>query len=624
MARPRTIERSSLVLSLLAVGVGIAAGYGAGIFRALIGLFHNLAFAGEFSFVYDANQHTAASPLGPWIIAVPMIGALIVTWLVKHFAPEAKGHGVPEVIDAIYYRGGIIRPSVAATKALASSVSIATGGAVGREGPIIQIGSALGSSLGQLVMLREWQRNTLIASGAAAGITATFNAPLGGLLFAIEIILPETSGRTLIPVLLSTGSAAFVGQSLFGNNPSFNIPELGNNGLVLNSPQLVATYVIFGVLLGLAAWLFTRSIYWFEEGCNKLPVNDYVRHVAGMGLVGVMMYAFMAYGGHYYVEGVGYATIQNILENTLTNPWLLLLLFGAKLLATSLTLGSGASGGVFSPSLYLGATLGGAFAVAMQHLAPGFHLDVATMAVLGMAGVVAGSTGAALTALVIIFEMTRDYHVIIPMVIIVSIAYGVRQFLMADTIYTFKLTRRNHPVPASLETNLFMLRKASDFYDPRVVRVGSTRGMAEVRRRFRRFGRQHPNVLVLDAEQNIQAIFSSRRHYRLKGRGGIGIRSWVDEHMETDYIVVGAEDMIFDIVGRLRAANCEVALVTADGNMTHPRQVQGVLTLSDVARSSRLARQMERRRKPRSRKPSTASRSDKPTSTPQTPAEDDA
>lgn len=599
MAQPRKIERSSLVLGLSAISVGIAAGYGAGAFRALIGLFHNLAFAGHLSFVYDANHHTPASPWGAWIIVVPVIGALIVTWLVRNVAPEIKGPGVSEVIDAIYYRGGTIRPTVAATKALASSISIATGGAVGREGPIVQIGAGLGSSLAQLTMLREWQRDSLIAAGAAAGITATFNAPLGGLLFAIEIILPETSSRTLIPVLLSTGSAAFVGRGLFGTSPSFNIPTLGNGGLVLDSPELLAIYVVFGVLLGLAAWLFTRSIYWFEDGFNKLPVNDYVRHAAGMALVGVLMYVFLLYGGHYYVEGVGYATIQNILENLLTNPWLLLLLFAAKLLATSLTLGSGASGGVFSPALYLGATLGGAFAVAMQHVAPGFHLDVATMAVLGMAGVLAGSSGAALTALVIIFEMTRDYRVIIPMVIIVSIAYGVRQFLLSDTIYTFKLTRRNHPVPGSLETNLFMLRKAADFYDSRVVRVGSTRGMAEVRRRFRHFGRQTPNVLVLDADQNIQAIFSSRRQYRLKRRGGLGIRSRVDEHMETDYIVVSAEDMVFDIVGRLRAADCEVALVTADGNMSHPREVQGVLTLSDVARSSRLARQVERRHRPR-------------------------
>ena len=595
MSRPRTIERSSLLLSVLAVAVGVAAGYGAGVFRALIGLFHNLAFFGELSFAYDANTHTPASPWGAAIIGVPMIGAVAVTFLVKRFAPEARGPGVSEVIDAIYYQGGVIRPVVPVVRALASAISIGTGGAVGREGPIIQIGSALGSLVGQLAMLAEWQRNTLLASGAAAGITATFNTPLGGLLFAIEIILPETSGRTLIPVALSTGAAAFIGRDLFGSTPSFDIPALANSSLEMNSLQLLLVYAIFGVIIGLAAWLFTRSIYWFETGFERLPGNDYLRHAAGMGVVGVMMYLFMIYRGHYYVEGVGYATIENILENALTAPWLLLLLFAAKLLATSLTLGSGGSGGVFSPALYLGATLGGAFAVALQHVAPGFQLDVATMAVLGMAGLVAGSTGAALTAIVIIFEMTRDYHVIIPMIIIVSIAYGVRQFLMADTIYTFKLTRRNHPVPSSLETNLFMLRKASDFYDPRVIRVGSTRGMAEVRRRFERFGRQTPNVLVLDKDHKIHSIFSSRRHYRLT-RGG-RIRSWADEHVETQYIVVGAEDMIFDIVGRLRAAECEVALVTADGHMSHPRQVQGILTLSDVARSSRLARQMERRRK---------------------------
>ncbi|WP_348765594.1 chloride channel protein [uncultured Salinisphaera sp.] len=594
MARSRTIERSSLVLSLLAVCVGVAAGYGASIFRDLIAVFHNLAFFGELSRIYDANEHTAASPFGAWIIIVPMLGSVAVTFLVQNFAPEAKGHGVPEVIDAIYYKGGVIRPNVAGVKALASSISIATGGAVGREGPIIQIGSALGSSIGQVTLLREWQRNTLIAAGAAAGIAATFNAPLGGLLFAIEIILPETSGRTLIPVALATGAASFVGRALFGNTPSFDIPALANQALDLNSPELFGVYVVFGILMGLAALVFTRSIYVFEGLFERMPGNDYSRHLIGMGLVGVMMYAFMTLTGEYYVEGVGYATIQDILENALTSPWLLLLLFVGKLLATSLTLGSGASGGVFSPALYLGATLGGAFAVAMQHFAPWFELDVATMAVLGMAAVVASSTGAALTAIVIIFEMTRDYHVIIPMIIVVSIAYYVRQFLMADTIYTFKLSRRNHPVPASLETNLFMLQKASEFADPRVIRVGNNRGLAEIRRRFKRFGRQAPNVLVLDAEQKIQAIFSTRRHYRLTRRAKI--RSWADEHMETDYIVVAADDMVFDIVGRLRAAKCEVALVTPDGKMSHPREVEGVLTLSDVARSSRLARQMERRR----------------------------
>lgn len=594
MARPRSIERSSLVLSLLAVGVGIASGFGALIFRDLIGFFHNLAFFGEFSLAYEANAHTAASPFGAWIIIVPMLGAVVVTFLVQNFAPEAKGHGVPEVIDAIYYKGGRIRPGVAITKALASSISIATGGAVGREGPIIQIGSAVGSSLGQVTMLAEWQRNTLIAAGAAAGIAATFNAPLGGLLFAIEIILPETSGRTLIPVALATGAASFVARALFGNTPSFDIPALANNALDVNSPELLLVYVVFGVVMGLAAFVFTRSIYLFEGLFERLPGNAYIRHVIGMGLVGVMMYAFLTLAGEYYIEGVGYGTIQDILENALSAPWLLLLLFAAKLLATSLTLGSGASGGVFSPALYLGATLGGAFAVAMQQFVPWFQLDVATMAVLGMAAVVASSTGAALTAIVIIFEMTRDYHVIIPIIIVVSIAYYVRQFLMADTIYTFKLTRRNHPVPGSLETNLFMLQKASDFYDPRVIRVGSGRGMAEIRRRFRRFGRHAPNVLVMDADQKIKAIFSSRRHYRITARARI--RSWADEHMESEYIVVAADDMIFDIVGRLRAAQCEVALVTPDGRMSHPREVEGVLTLSDVARSSRLARQMERRR----------------------------
>jgi CIC family chloride channel protein len=229
--------------------------------------------------------------------------------------------------------------------------------------------------------------------------------------------------------------------------------------------------------------------------------------------------------------------------------------------------------------------------VALQHLLPALPIHIADMAVLGMAAVVGSSTGAVLTAIVIIFEMTRDYHVIIQVIIVVSIAYGVRQFFMEDSIYSFKLTRRGHFVPSSLQTNLFMLRRAVDVYDSRVVRVGHTRDLAEVRRRFRHFGSQAPNVLVLD-DGNVKAIFSSRRHFRLTRRARI--RSWMDEHMATEFIVVGAQDMIFDIVGRLRAADCEVALVTAKGKMEHPREVVGVLTLSDIVRSSRLARQISR------------------------------
>lgn len=194
-------------LSLLAVLVGLISGFGAVLFRALIAFVHNLAFLGSFSVDYDASQFTPSSPWGVFIIVVPVIGSAIVTFLITNFAPEARGHGVPEVMDAIYYREGVIRPVVAVVKSLASALSIGTGAAVGREGPIIQIGAALGSSFGQIIHMALWQRITLVASGAGAGIAATFNTPIGGVMFAIESMMPELSARTFLPVALATGTA---------------------------------------------------------------------------------------------------------------------------------------------------------------------------------------------------------------------------------------------------------------------------------------------------------------------------------------------------------------------------------------------------------------------------------
>lgn len=225
-----------LIFSLLALIVGIVAGLGAVIFRGLIAGVHNALFLGRFALEYDANVHTPLSPWGPLVVLVPVLGAVGVAFLVKNFAPEAKGHGVPEVMDAIYYGGCNIRPVVALVKTLASAVSIGSGGSVGREGPIIQIGSSFGSTVGQLLRLPPWQRITLIASGAGAGIAATFNTPVGGVLFALEIMMHEVSARTLVPVVISTATATYIGQLFFGPHPSFVIPELEQPYFHVSSP----------------------------------------------------------------------------------------------------------------------------------------------------------------------------------------------------------------------------------------------------------------------------------------------------------------------------------------------------------------------------------------------------
>src|ERR1700758_3939751 len=262
-------------LSLVALCVGIVTGFGAVAFRALIGLFHNIAFLKLFSFAYDASSFTPPSPWGPFVILVPVIGGLIVTFLIVNFAPEARGHGVPEVMDSIYYKEGVIRPIVALIKSLASALSIGTGAAVGREGPIIQIGAALGSTLGQVIQMAPWQRITLVAAGAGAGIAATFNTPIGGVVFAIELMMPELSARTFLPVALATGAATFIGRIFFGIYPAFVIPkELPASQAPASLPSLLL-YALLGAFIGLAAAAFIRGLSLAEDVFEEIK-NPYL------------------------------------------------------------------------------------------------------------------------------------------------------------------------------------------------------------------------------------------------------------------------------------------------------------------------------------------------------------
>ena len=259
--RAAASERSVnlFTLSVIAVVVGIVTGFGAIFFRVLISVVHNVFFLGKLSTVFNANLHTPTSPWGPLVILVPIIGGMGVVFLVRTFAPEARGHGVPEVMDAIFYNEGRIRPVVAIVKSLASALAIGSGSAVGREGPIIQIGASLGSSIGSLLHLQVWQRITLVAAGAGAGIAATFNTPIGGVIFAIELMMPEVSTRTFLPVALATGTATFIGRIFFGPRPAFNVPPLGTLPLHPSGVYMLVLYALLGVAAGVGATAFIRG-----------------------------------------------------------------------------------------------------------------------------------------------------------------------------------------------------------------------------------------------------------------------------------------------------------------------------------------------------------------------------
>ncbi len=591
MSAPVPVERPFLQLALLAVLAGALGAAGAVLFRALVALAHNLFFLGTLSLAYDANHHTPPGPWGWGVVLAPVVGGLGVVWLVRRFAPEARGHGVPEVMDAIHHRGGAIRPRVALVKALASALSIGSGGAVGREGPIVQIASTLGSALGGLARLPAWQRVTLVASGAGAGIAATFNTPIGGLLFAVELMLTEVSHRTLVPVALACGTATYLGRLAFGDFPAFLLPEAATRPAELFGPGVLAAWTVLGVLLGLASLLYIRAIYWAEDRFQALPLGPYARHALGMLGVGAAMTALMAAGGHYYIQGIGYATIQDVLLGTLTSPGFLLLLFLLKLAATSVTIGSGGSGGIFSPALFLGATLGGAYALALNQLV-GLELDVATTAMIGMAGLVAGATGAAVTALVMVFEMTRDYNVIMPALIAASLAYGVRRHLLPESIYTLKLMRRGSRLPEGLHTNTHLAHPVRELLGVPVAACAADdpRPLGEV------LGRRGRLPHLLGVRQGRVAVVANAAALR-RADPALPVREALARHGHRRFLVASPDEPVLELFLRLRQGP-PVAVVVAGGadpEAVPPDRVLGVVSWEMVAEAARLPEPLCRR-----------------------------
>lgn len=576
---PRQISQVSM--AVLALVVGIVTGFGAVLFRDLIGLIHNVLFLGHFAVRYDANLFTPPSPWGALVILVPVLGGVAVTFLVTNFAQEARGHGVPEVMDAIYYKGGVIRPVVAVVKSLASAISIGSGAAVGREGPIIQIGSALGSTLGQIVRMTSGQRIILVGAGAGAGIAATFDTPIGGVMFAIELMMPEVSVRTFLPVAIATGTATFIGRFFFGPQPAFAVPPLATMSTNASSAIVLCLYALLGILVGIAAAGFVRGLALAEDLFEKIK-EPYTRHILGMLLVGLLIYVLQQRFGHYYVQGVGYATVQAILVGQLSMAGFLLLLFLCKMTATSLSLGSGASGGVFSPSLFMGATIGGAFAALLSALHLPLQLNIPSFAMVGMGAMVGGSTGAVMTAVTMIFEMTRAYDIVMPMIVAVALSVGVRRLLSRESIYTLKLFRRGHFIPKALHANMFLVRRAAEVMDTEVVLAPATMSLDAFLSQPDHLGRvRHVVITENDRLIGVLRINTALRHASEEGHSSVTLR----DILSRNFTIVREDDIVFDVIRRIWKRRAVMAVVVRGRGVPRPDNVAGVVTKEHVADS---------------------------------------
>ena len=407
----------------LAVLVGIASGLGAVAFRYLIDFFHGFFFGTLQGWI---------SWLGPAaVIPIPAIGGIVVGLLVYHGAREAKGHGVPEVMLAVARAGGRIRGRVSVVKALASSICIGSGGSVGREGPIVQIGSSAASFMAQRFGVGENWIRVLVACGAAGGISATFNTPIAGVFFALEVILGTFSVQYFGTVVLSSVTADVVSRSFLGNVVAFDVPPYA-----LKSYWELIPYAFLGILAAFLAKAFVRSLYFAEDTFDRnKAIPEYIKPALGglaLGIIGIFTPR---------VFGVGYEGISAALDGEIGLILLLSLVF-LKIFATSLTLGSGGSGGVFAPSLFIGAMAGTAFGTVIHSVFPGISGPAGGYGLAGMAAVFSGAAWAPITAILMIFEMTQDYSLILPLMLTVVVSTGMSHFLMRENIYSLKLARR--------------------------------------------------------------------------------------------------------------------------------------------------------------------------------------
>jgi CIC family chloride channel protein len=487
-----------LILVGLGLVVGIGAGLGAVIFRYLIN--------GVSWIAYEWFPDLTPGWGNAYVLIIPAFGGLLVGLLVYFFAPEAKGHGVPEVMEAVAIRGGRIRPIVAVIKSLASAICIGSGGSAGREGPIVQIGSALGSTLGQALDMSDDRIRNLVACGAAGGIAATFNAPIAGVIFALEIILGQFEIRYFSTVVISSVTASVIGRVVFGDTPAFPLPtEYG----VYTHWEFIF-YILLGVIAALVGVVFVRSLYWTEDifdNWKKAP--PWLKPAIGGGLLGFVALIYPLTTGVTYnrvpqVYNVGYEVITSALSNKLLLGVVLSLLV-LKIIATSLTLGSGGSGGVFAPSLFMGAMLGTAFELIVRIIFPGIIAPPGAYALVGMAAVFAASAHAPITAIIILFELTGDYRIILPLMLTVVVSTLLSQkFLKGESIYTLKLSRRGIHLKTGYDTDVMRGIEVKEAMTRSVDSVSENMTLAELSSFFSQT--RHHGLPVLDENGKLWGI----------------------------------------------------------------------------------------------------------------------
>jgi CIC family chloride channel protein len=576
---------STAVLFATAIAIGAGTGFGALLFIRLISLV-------EFVFFQMGEQ--VFGFLGRWLfVLIPAVGGLLAGPIIANFAKEAKGHGVPEVMEAIAIRGGRIRPRVVVAKIAASALCIGSGGSAGREGPIVQVGAALGSSLGQWLHLSESRIRNLVACGAAAGIAATFNAPIAGVIFAVEIILGELHLGELGTVVISAVTSSTVARIFLGERPAFTIPNYG-----VMSPWEVLLYGVLGVLAAIVAVIFIRMLYWFENRFDAWKFPDGLKPAIGGLLLGCMAFFYPMILGLGFVPadeallgmplaesvphvfGSGFPVIEGALLGELSIALLFVLVF-LKPLATSLTLGSGNSGGVFAPALFTGAALGGSFGQLVEKILPGLTAGPGAFATVGMAAVFAGAARAPFTAILIVFEMTDDYRLILPLMAAVIVSLIVAERLYPESIYTVKLARRGIRLKSGRDVDVMEAVRVEEVMVSHPETVPASLPVSLLAGEFLRTGRHGFPVLAPDG--TLFGVVSLEDYRRATEPGKSPPQDLTVRNIATRSVITAYPDeTVGTVMRRMAPRDISRLPVVAREN---PHQLVGVVRRNDIVRA---------------------------------------
>jgi H+/Cl- antiporter ClcA len=538
-----TIEQTAqfriVLVSFLAAGIGLIAGLVAYVLYKLIGLFTNLFFFHEWSTTF---RSVGSHHLGAWVILVPVIGGLIVGVMAKYGSSKIKGHGIPEAMEAVLTNRSRIEPKVAILKPISAAIAIGTGGPFGAEGPIIQTGGAIGSLVGQVLHTTAVERKVLLACGAAAGMSATFNTPIAGVILAIELLLFEFKSRSFIPLVIASTLATAVHMQLLGRGPMFQV-----GAMEFGIPRALPFYLVLGPICGLAAVGLSKALYWVEDLFEKLPFDELwwpAIGALGLGVIGFFVPR---------VFGVGYDTIGDILNGQLA--WkLLLVVMIAKFAALVISLGSGTSGGLLAPTFMWSAAMGGLFAMVANHAFPGAHLSPGAFAVVAMGAVFGAASRATFSFIIFAFEITRDYNSVLPLMLVAVIADGIAMlFMPSSSIMTEKLARRGLRVHQDYEADALTQVTVGETMerDPPVIAADTKVGVVA-----ERIARHDPLVvrrqalLILDDADKLVGIITRGDVLRALDKDSSGAMT-VQEAGSTHLVVTFADELVSEAAAKL-------------------------------------------------------------------------